>query len=234
MTIDAQRLRANLSSVRERIERAAARTGRGPNSVRLVAVTKTVSPETARQLFALGCVDLAESRPQQLWEKASSLPDATWHLIGHLQRNKIARTLPCAAWLHSVDSSRLLTALELAAAGAGLTPRVLLEVNISGEPAKQGWNPDDLPPALETMSLGRSFTIEGLMGMAGLQADESAVHEQFAALRRLSERVADSLTPPHGMRELSMGMSHDFEIAIEEGATMVRIGSAIFEGCDEI
>ena len=143
---NARRIADNVARVREAIATAALANGRDPASIRLVAVTKYVDASTAAHLIAAGCCDLGESRPQELWEKASAseLADVQWHLVGRLQRNKIRRTLPLVQLIHSVDSERLIAALDEHAAALGLSPRVLLEVNCSGESAKQGFTADEV------------------------------------------------------------------------------------------
>ena len=222
----------NLARVRACIAEAAAQAGRSPSEVKLVGVTKYVGPEVIRSLVAAGLCDLAESRPQQLWEKAAALADLPirWHQIGHLQRNKVRRTLPLVAMVESVDSARLATAIEEAAGELGRRVPVLLEVNISGEEAKYGFLPSEVAPALATLSTMGHVEVRGLMGMAGLEGDLDDARRQFAALRALRDRLRPACPPGIELAELSMGMSGDFEEAIEEGATIVRVGSALFEG----
>jgi pyridoxal phosphate enzyme (YggS family) len=229
MKDDAARIAENVARVRGQIADAAARSGRAASQITLVAVTKYVSAETVRPLIAAGCVDLGESRPQQLWEKAAALGDLPlrWHLIGHLQRNKVHRTLPLVTMMHSVDSSRLLAAIE--EEQLGVLP-VLLEVNISGESAKQGLAPEAIEPFLAQAAGCRHVAIRGLMGMAGLEGGLETARRDFAALRELRDRLRPRCPPGVTLDELSMGMSGDFEVAIEEGATIVRVGSALFEG----
>ncbi len=227
-----QAIEANLNRVRGAIAAAAARAGRSPDAVKLVGVTKYVGADVVRALVAAGLCDLAESRPQQLWDKAAELADLPigWHQIGHLQRNKVRRTLPLVAMVESVDSVRLAAAIDQAAAELGLRVPVLLEVNISGEAAKHGFAPSQLEAALPALADLEHVEVRGLMGMAGLEGDLDDARRQFAALRSLRDRLQPGC--PNGMtlRELSMGMSADFEVAIEEGATIVRVGSALFEG----
>jgi pyridoxal phosphate enzyme (YggS family) len=229
MKDDAARIAENVARVRGRIADAAARSGRQASQITLVAVTKYVSAEMVRPLIAAGCIDLGESRPQQLWEKAAALTDVPvrWHLIGHLQRNKVRRTLPLVAMMHSVDSSRLLSAIEEEQLD---TLPVLLEVNISGEAAKSGLAPEVIEPFLATAAGYRHVAIRGLMGMAGLEGGLETARRDFAALRALRDRLRPRCPAGVTLDELSMGMSGDFEVAIEEGATIVRVGSALFEG----
>jgi pyridoxal phosphate enzyme (YggS family) len=221
------RLRDNLARVEERIARACARAGRNREDVTLVAVTKSVTPEVAAALLELGIADLGENRPQELWRKAAALAGPRWHLIGHLQRNKIDRTLPLVSWIHSVDSVRLLDALE----ACGTHVNVLLEVNASGEANKQGFAPAGVLDLAAKVDALKHVQVRGLMTMAALQ-DAEACRPTFTALRQLRDQVQARL-PAHRLDHLSMGMSNDFEVAIEEGATFVRLGTVLFEGCGE-
>ena len=225
-------LAANLADVQGRIAAAATRAGRRPEDVLLVAVTKYVGPEVIRSLVAIGCHVLGESRPQQLWEKAEALADlrVEWHMIGHLQRNKVPRTVPLVSMIESADSPRLVEAIDLAAAEFHAPIPLLLEVNISGEEAKHGFAPDDVELFLEQLAAYQNVEVRGLMAMASFSGGQEAARRDFAALRQLRDRLQPAC--PHGIRldELSMGMSGDFEVAIEEGATIVRVGSALYEG----
>ncbi len=229
--IDRQ-LANNLADIRSRIERACERAGRPASSVTLVAVTKYVDAAITRKLARLGCLDLAESRPQQLWAKAEQLADMPirWHLVGHLQRNKARRTVPLVHLLHSGDSERLLNELNQVAATAGRVLPVLLEVNVSGDASKHGFAPDEMESAFERLVELEHIALRGLMTMAAYERPGEAARKDFARLREIRDRLAERA--PEGVRldELSMGMSGDFEQAILEGATIVRIGSALFEG----
>ena len=227
-----ERIAENLASVQERIRQATTRSGRAADAVTLVAVTKYVSPEAAQALVAAGCSDLGESRPQELWDKAATIhsPQLRWHMIGHLQRNKIHRTLPLVSLIHSVDSERLMAALEEEAASLRQTTAVLLEVNISGEAAKHGFQADEIEPFVARANEFPHVEIRGLMGMSGLNSDADEARREFAGLRQLRDRLLPHCPAGVSLAGLSMGMSHDFEIAIAEGATIVRIGSALFEG----
>ena len=153
-----------------------------------------------------------------------------WHLIGHLQRNKVRRTLPLVTMIHSADSPRLIAALDEAAAELGRRVPVLLEVNTSGEPAKGGFEPAAIEPFLSELAGYRHVAVRGLMCMASLEGGLDAAHRDFAALRDLRDRLRAVCPPEIALDELSMGMSGDYEVAIDEGATIVRIGSALFEG----
>ncbi len=226
------RLAANLNGVRDRIAAAARRSGRTAEHVRLVAVTKSVDVPVARALVELGQQDLAENRPQELWRKADAIPPngVRWHLVGHLQRNKVRRTLPRTSMIHSVDSIRLAAEINRQAEQMDLYPIVLLEVNMSREPQKHGFAPEEMPRVLEELGGLSRLRIVGLMTMAAWDPDPQKARPAFAGLRTLAERLR-SISPRNcELRELSMGMSHDFEVAIEEGATIVRIGTALFEG----
>lgn len=214
--------------------------GRNPADVRLVGVTKYVSAASTRMLLDAGCLDLAESRPQSLWAKAAALADHAsaprWHLIGHLQRNKIRRTLPLLALLHSLDSVRLLEAIEAEAAAAGLVCDALIEVNLADDPGRTGVMEADVAAVLEAAARAPHVRVLGLMGMAAVPegADGGgAARRQFARLRGLRDDLAGRLPTPTGLGELSMGMSGDFVEAILEGATLVRVGSVLWEGIEE-
>lgn len=223
-------LAGRLASVRERIARACQRVGRRPDEVTLIAVTKTVSPEIAAIASELGMLDLGENRPQELWNKAAAVPAARWHLIGHLQRNKIDRTVPLVSLVHSADSERVLGALDAFGRKRGLPVSVLLEVNCSREQSKGGFTPEAVPSFGDKLVSLNGVSIQGLMTMAAYGDDPEAARPTFVELRYLrDELVARSgLALPH----LSMGMSGDFEIGVEEGATFVRIGTVLFEGLE--
>ncbi len=224
-------LARNLAEVRERIAAACGRARRDPHSVRLVAVTKTARLEWVRALIELGQTDLGESRPQQLAHRSAALPpSAEWHFIGHLQRNKVELTLPIARWIHSVDSFRLLECIAQQAAKSGVSPRILLEVNVSGEASKGGFPPDELRTAWEGLCARDSLSICGLMTMAPLVDDAESVRPVFRGLRELRDELVERCGGKLPLPELSMGMSGDFEVAVEEGATLVRIGSRLFTG----
>jgi pyridoxal phosphate enzyme (YggS family) len=230
------RLGENLAHVGDRIAASAHRSGRRGADITLVAITKYVDANTVPQLVAAGCEDLGESRPQELWSKAESVAGTPqskaihWHLVGHLQRNKIDRTLPLVSLIHSVDSLRLAEAINKSAADQHRRIAALLEINISCDPAKHGLAPAELESLLPQLAGLDHLQIRGLMAMASPEGDLDAARRQFAALRQFHERLRSVAPQKIELAELSMGMSGDFEIAIEEGATMVRIGSALFEG----
>lgn len=224
-------LAQRLAAVEERLRQACARSDRARQEVTLVAITKTVGPQTAALLPGLGVADLGESRPQELWRKAPVTAGVRWHLVGHLQRNKVERTVGLVERIHSVDSLRLLEALETAcAAGArqGRPLPALLEVNASREAAKHGFTPEEVPAVVAPIGALKHVKIEGLMTMAAYDDDPQRCRPTFALLRQLRDRLQDALGRP--LPHLSMGMSNDFEVAVEEGATLVRLGTVLLEG----
>jgi pyridoxal phosphate enzyme (YggS family) len=224
-------LQRHLAAVEGRLQSACRRAGRARQEVRLVAVTKTVSLEVAALLPELGVSHLGESRPQELWRKAAALaPSIHWHLVGHLQRNKIEPTLRLHPLIHSVDSLSLLAALEKASAGRPEPLDVLLEINASREPNKHGFAPEEVPSLVSQLARLQHVRIAGLMTMAALEEDPERCRPTFATVRTLCERLRRELGPAHAFDQLSMGMSNDFEVAIEEGTTLVRIGTALFDG----
>jgi hypothetical protein len=230
MTAAKTQIAENLSRVRDRISAACTRADRDPSSVQLVAVTKYAELDWVRALVEQGVNVLGESRPQQLVERASEFgPAVDWHLIGHLQRNKARRVLPLVSLIHSVDTFRLLSAVDRLASELDLTPRVLLEVNAPGESQKHGFLPDELASGWDQCLKCEHVQIVGLMGMAPRVADAEEARPAFRTLFELGDRLR-TLSPALELPELSMGMSGDFEIAIEEGATIIRVGSGLYEG----
>lgn len=229
----AETLQKNLSSIHDSIAAACQRSGRDPSSMRLVAVTKYAEWEWVQELSRLH-VTFGENRPQQLAERQTLLPQVEWHLIGQLQRNKVKQALQHAAMIHSVDFLRLLQEIVKVARGLNLRPRLLLQVNVSGEESKSGFTPDELRSSWpEIAEHSESVSIEGLMTMAPETDDLSIVRPVFAGLRTLRDELAvrpESQQRRISLPELSMGMSGDYVPAIEEGATLVRIGSRVFEG----
>ncbi len=225
-------LAANLSEIRERIAAAAGRAGRRPEEVQLVGVTKYVGVELIRPLVDAGCHVLGESRPQQFWPKAEALAELPiqWHAIGHLQRNKVRRTVPLVSMIESADSPRLVAAINDAAAELDVSVPILLEVNISGDGAKHGFPPNEVEPFLVQLPEFANVEVRGLMGMASFSGGLETARRDFAALRGLRDRLRPACPDGVCLDELSMGMSGDFEVAIEEGATIVRVGSALYRG----
>lgn len=229
-----QKLDENLSRLRDRIARAAAAAGRESETVRLVAVTKRTPAEWARRLAGEGQLDLGENYPQELWAKADALKDVAgirWHAIGHLQTNKLKRTLPLVTMIHAVDSLKLLDEIGAQMPLATRLERVCLQVNLSGEASKHGWSAETIRADAQRIAesiANASIPVTGLMTMAALGSDAESSRPTFAALRMLAEELRQE----HGLplTDLSMGMSGDFEAAIAEGATHVRVGSVLFEG----
>lgn len=226
------RIAANYAAVVERIAAACRHAGRAASEVRLVAVTKSAEVDWIEALVSLGAHDLAESRPQKLCERSTLVdPSVRWHLIGRLQRNKVRKVLPVAAWIHSVDSVPLLQRIDEIAGELGVRPGLLLEVNVSGETAKSGFRPNELAEAWPVVASVKNAEVVGLMTMAPLFDSPEAARPVFAGLRTLRDQL-QTRVPAVQLPELSMGMSGDFEVAVEEGATMVRVGSALFEGLE--
>ena len=235
-------LAANLAAARTRIAAAAAAAGRDAEAVTLVAVTKYARDEWVRGLLELGVRDLGENRPRQLTERAETFPARSfagdggpvrWHQIGQVQRNKVRKLLPAAFLTHSVDSAKLLSAIDRTADEEGLTPQVLLQANVSGEASKSGFAPDELRD-LFAARLDRfpHLNVRGLMTMAPAAVPgevDRIARPVFAGLRDLRDELGGSEALPI----LSMGMSGDFEAAIAEGATHVRLGSVLYDGLDE-
>jgi len=220
-------LTENLEAVRERIASAGLRSGRKPDDVQLVAISKTYPAEMIREAAEAGQVLFGESRVQEALIKIPSLPShLRWHFIGHLQSNKVRKVLPYFELIHGVDSSGLARDIDRIGAETGLFPRVLLEVNVSGEGSKHGFTPEALERDLEGLLAMPRLQVEGFMTMAPLAAEAEASRPYFAALRELRDRLSAATGIP--LTTLSMGMSGDYEVAVEEGATLVRVGSAIF------
>jgi pyridoxal phosphate enzyme (YggS family) len=235
MTDPGDALRTALSEriqrVEARIAAACQRAERPRSSVCLIAVTKRSSLKVVRLLPELGVHNLGENRPQALWARAGAgIAGARWHLIGPLQRNKVDKTLPVVDLIHSVDSEKLLVALDEEAIRQGRSVDALIQVNASGEDSKQGIYPEEVVDLFPRIGQLKAVRIRGLMTLAAPEADPERCRPTFAVLRSLRDRLARELPAPHTLTELSMGMSNDFEIAIEEGATMVRLGTVLFEG----
>ncbi len=224
-----ERISENVAGVRSRMEGACRRAGRADGAVRLVAVTKTVDVDVVRILNSLGLKEFGENRVPELVRKSEALADigATWHMIGHLQRNKVKDLLPHSRIVHSVESAELAEVLSRRAAGLGIEVEALIEVNVAGEEAKYGVAPGEAGALAEKIAGLPSLRLRGLMTMAPIAENPETVRPVFARLRELATQISRHL-PPGAMAELSMGMTQDFEVAIEEGATIVRIGSALF------
>lgn len=222
-------IRERLQRIHRRMEAAARRAERDPAGLQLIVVTKTRTIEQIRAVLACGPYALGENRVQEAIEKIPQLPPETvWHLIGHLQRNKARPAVRHFAMIHSLDSGRLAEALQRAAEAEGRAVEVLIEVNVSGEESKFGLVPDQVEPLLAMIAKScNRIRVRGLMTMAPLVADPETVRPVFRGLRQLRDRL---MAAGYDLPYLSMGMTNDFEVAIEEGATMVRIGTAVFEG----
>jgi pyridoxal phosphate enzyme (YggS family) len=217
----------NLAEIRARIAAAATRSGRAEADVELVAVSKTFPAEAVREAWNVGQTLFGESRVQEAVAKIPELPGALrWHFIGHLQKNKIRRALPLFELFHGVDSLELARDIDRIAAEEGIFPRVLLEVNVAGEASKFGFRPDTLERELDALLALPRLQVEGLMTIAPYADEPERSRPFFRELRELRDRLAANSGAP--LTTLSMGMSGDFEIAIEEGATLVRVGTAIF------
>jgi pyridoxal phosphate enzyme (YggS family) len=223
----------NITGVRERIAAAARRSGRSPDDVVLMAVSKTFSAERIREAYAAGLHVFGENRVQEFAEKANALrdlADAEWHLIGHLQSNKAAKAAELFSAVDSLDSARLADKLNAAAEKAGKTLPALLEINVGGEEAKSGVAPgsEQLEEILRQAAGWANLRIRGLMTVPPYTEDPEGARAYFRRLREIRDEIAARRLPTVAMDVLSMGMSHDFEVGIEEGATCVRVGSAIF------
>jgi hypothetical protein len=226
--MDPAQVAARVSEVRERIERARVRAGRS-DDVTLVAVTKTHPADAVRAVLAAGVRDVGENRVQELEEKVGEVGRGAvgWHLIGHLQRNKAGKAAPLFDLIHSLDSLRLAEALSAEAVKRGVTVRALVQVNASGEETKGGFEPAELADAVGRIVQMPGVEVHGVMTMAPFTDDEATVRAAFRRTREAMEDLARQVPRVAG-RQLSMGMSNDFELAVEEGSTLVRVGSVLF------
>lgn len=215
-------LKERLEIIRLRVERAARRTGR---DVQLLAVTKTVSADNIREAFTQGLTQFGESRVQEALPKMEELPQAQWHFIGQLQTNKVKDVVGRFALIHSVDRWRLAEALQNAAQHLDLRVRILIQVNVGGEAQKGGILPGELTDFLTDVSRLRNLQVEGLMAIPPYTENPEDARPYFQKMNTL---FTECKAPGTGMKILSMGMSNDFEVAIEEGANLVRVGSALF------
>ena len=227
--IDSTAIRDRLADVRARIARAAGRAGRDPASIRLVAVSKTFDADYVRAAADAGQVDFGENKVQEALDKMAATTDlpVRWHLIGHLQSNK-ARKVGRFDVVHSMDSAALVRKVDETAVLAERRIDVLVQVDLAGEATKHGAREDDLPAIFDVGVSARAVRVVGLMLLPPAFDDPEGSRPYFRALREVRDRLLLHGVGPEMLRELSMGMSHDFEVAIEEGATMVRVGSAIF------
>ncbi len=226
-----EKLKHNVEKVLGRAAAAAGRAGRSPDEVTLVGVTKTVDIETAGLLIEAGVKDLAENRVQEGERKHAALGDrCRWHMIGHLQTNKIKKALGFSKTIHSVDSERLAREISRRGVTADLKPDVLLEVNVSGEESKYGLAPDEAAGMAALAKELPGLALRGLMTMAPYDPDPEEARPFFRALTALFHRLKESGIVDDRFDTLSMGMSGDFEVAVEEGATLIRVGTALYEG----
>jgi pyridoxal phosphate enzyme (YggS family) len=217
----------NLERVREQIARAAAKSGRSPDDVELVAITKTHSAEKVRKAIEAGQTLFGENRVQEARAKIPELPsNIRWHFVGHLQKNKIRHALPLFELIHSVDSLVLAEDVDRIAQEEALHPRVLLEVNVAGEGSKFGFAPENLRAQMEALLALPRLSILGLMTIPPLAEEAEASRKYFVQLRELRDHLQTEFRVD--LAQLSMGMTQDFAIAVEEGATLVRVGTAIF------
>jgi len=221
---------SNLQSVRSRIDAAARRAGRDPSGILLVAVSKTFGADRVRAAWAAGQRDFGENKVQEALQKIgeTSEIEIRWHLIGHLQSNKARKAAGSFACIHSVDSVDLLRKLDAAAADQGASPDVLIQLDLAGEETKFGASADGARRILDATLEARAVRAAGLMLIPPWNEDQEQTRPWFIRLRELRDRWLADGVPRAALRHLSMGMSHDFEAAIEEGATMVRVGTAIF------
>lgn len=223
--------RHNLAVVRERIASACLRVGREPASVRLLPVSKTFDEAHVRLAYAAGCRLLGENKVQEAhrkWEATADLPDLHWSVIGHLQTNKARQVARFADEFQALDSLRVAEELDRRLQAEGRELDVFVQVNTSGEASKYGLQPEDVAAFLHALPAFPALRVRGLMTLALFSAEAARVRACFVLLRELRDRLRQDAPPGIGLNELSMGMSGDFEIAIEEGATVVRVGQAIF------
>jgi pyridoxal phosphate enzyme (YggS family) len=219
----------NWKQVQERVAKAALRSGRSVDDVTLIAVSKTWPIARVQEAVDAGAVNLGENRVQEAQEKVGQITGSvSWHLIGHLQRNKVKVALPIFDLIHSIDSLRLAKEVSKQAVLNGQVVRVLLQVNTSGEASKFGIAPDVAVDLVGQMAQLEGLKVDGLMTIGAFLPNAEDVRPNFIALRQVRDRIVDAQIEGVSMETLSMGMTNDFEVAIEEGATMVRVGTAIF------
>jgi pyridoxal phosphate enzyme (YggS family) len=229
---------AALHDVRRRIHAAAERAHRPASDIRLIAVSKTYPASTVLEAVRAGQLEFGENRVQEGLAKIDATrqrqgsggpaPELEWHLIGHLQTNKAKKAAAAFAWIHSVDSVELVHKLDAAAVEAGTTPKILIQVDLAHEATKSGADMRDIPAIVAAARRCRAVQLAGLMIVPPIAENPEDARPWFRQLRDVRDALVVAGTPASSLRELSMGMSHDFEVAIEEGSTMVRVGSAIF------
>ncbi|MEM9281097.1 MAG: YggS family pyridoxal phosphate-dependent enzyme [Verrucomicrobiota bacterium] len=227
MSLSEEEIGANLASIQSRISAAATRAGRSSDEITLIAVSKTWPIEVIERAAAAGQLVFGENKVQEVTVKSPAMSEALeWHFIGHLQKNKVRKVLECCPWIHSIDSLELAERVDRIAADRGVRPKGLLQVNVAGDEAKFGLSMEEARALIPAMMALPQLELCGLMTVPEFDPDPEKTRPHFARLRELR----DSLASEFGVAfpELSMGMSHDFEVAIEEGATFVRVGSSIF------
>ena len=216
-----------LSEVREKVARSAAKVGRNPDDVEIIAVTKTHGAEVVKEAWDAGLAIVGENKVQEaMWKKAAACSGPEWHLIGHLQTNKVRQALETFDFIHSVDSLKLLERIIRIAREIGVAPHILFEVNVSGEKSKTGMSPDILPSAVEMALEEGTVWLEGLMTMAPFSENPEDARPHFRRLRELRDEMEKRFGI--SLPRLSMGMSGDYEVAVEEGATWLRLGTVLF------
>jgi pyridoxal phosphate enzyme (YggS family) len=220
----------NIQKIHQRIETACAKAGRNPEEVQLIAVSKTKPLDDVRQAFSCGQIHFGENRAKELQDKmdACENDDIQWHMIGNLQTNKIKYMVERVNWIDSVPKQKTLREIEKRASRIDRVINVLIQVNISGEGQKSGCNPDDLPQILDYARPLEHAKVRGLMGMATFTDDAEEVRDEFKLLKNLFDQHIEKNEGSVQLEHVSMGMTNDFEVAIEEGSTMVRVGRAIF------
>lgn len=218
----------NIEDVRNRIKIASEKAGRNPEDVTLIGVSKTKPVELIKEAVECGITRLGENRVQEIMEKYEHIDGAQWHLIGHLQKNKVKYIIDKVALIHSVDSVELAKEIDKQAKKTGRIQEILLQINISGEESKFGIEPDKTEEVCREVAKLENVKIKGFMTMAPRGADENELHSIFGGLRELLEKIKKLDIENVDLKELSMGMSGDYEIAISEGATLVRVGTGIF------
>ena len=226
-----QAIAHNLAEVRARIEAAARRAGRDPAAVTLIAVSKTFSTEHVRAAWQAGQRDFGENKVQEAEQKIAATADlsgARWHLIGHLQSNKARKAAAPFAVIHSIDSVELLNRVDTAAAEQGTRPTVLVQADLAGETTKHGAAEQEIEQLVRRAAEASAVRLAGLMLLPPWNENQEVTRPWFARLRALRDRLVTAGIPSAALEHLSMGMSHDFEAAVEEGATMVRVGTAVF------
>ncbi len=224
-----EKIKNNLEIINEKIKKAAFKVNRNPQEIKLVAVTKTTTIEQIKEAISAGVKIIGENKVQEAKEKYQILTtDIEWHLVGHLQTNKVKYAIEIFDLIHSVDSIKLAKEIDRRSLQFGMMTNVLIEVNVSGEETKYGIKPEEVEPFLKEISEFSRIKIRGLMTIAPIVEDKEEVRPYFRKLRELFEKIKIKNIKNIRMNYLSMGMTEDFEVAIEEGANMVRIGRGIF------